>query len=254
MQQNLGRLPLAVRIESSSSLRLAGFLASLRAFVEQTAPGLTRWEALTYHERPYVKITATDRDGGLPSELRNIAIYYAALPDSLTVTLNEKVLQRVLDRFAAREEAKLKGKTKPAAAPSAALPGGNVALAVDRAMLEVANHLARDEYQATMQASAWGNLAILNEWKRQYPDRDPVEVHRRIWQSELVCPGGGKYVWNEKFGTMESTVYGHPGEPKEGPTAPPVLSSFRSADFGLTFEHQGLRAQATLRRNADGKP
>ena len=65
----------------------------------------------------------------------------------------------------------VKGKTKPDAVPRAALPGGNVALSVDREMLEVANHLARDEYQATMQASAWGNLAILNEWKRQYPDR-----------------------------------------------------------------------------------
>jgi hypothetical protein len=105
-----------------------------------------------------------------------------------------------------------------------------------------------------MQASAWGNLAILNEWKRQYPDRAPVEVHRRIWQSELVCPGGGKYVWNERYATMESTVYGHPGEPKQGPAAPPVLSNFRTAEFGLTFEPQGLRAQAALKRESNAKP
>ena len=74
----------------------------------------------------------------------------------------------------------------------------------------------------------WDNLPILNEWKRNIPDRDPVEVHRRLWDVELVCPGGGKYVWNEKYGTMESTVYGHPGEPKQGPPAPPVLSRFRN--------------------------
>ena len=127
------------------------------------------------------------------------------------------------------------------------LAGGNAVLCVDREVLEIANRLARDEYQAMMQASAWGNLPILNEWKRKYPDRDPVDVHRRLWHAELLCPGGGKYMWNEKCGTMESTVYGHPGDPKQGPPAPPVLSSFRKADFGLTFENQGLRARATLK-------
>ena len=65
---------------------------------------------------------------------------------------------------------------------------------------------------------------------------------------ELLCPGGGKYVWNDQFATMESTVYGHPGLPKHGPAAPPVLSSFSSADFGLTLENNGLRARVELKR------
>jgi uncharacterized protein (DUF2164 family) len=43
-------------------------------------------------------------------------------------------------------------------------------------------------------------------------------------------------------------VYGHPGQPKQGPPAPPVLSDFQSGDFGLSFENQGLRARAVLRR------
>jgi hypothetical protein len=230
---------------------LAAFLTGFRTFVEQTAPGLTRWEALTYNDRPYVKISPTDRANQVPAGLRNIAIYYAALPDSLTVTLSENVLKKALDRSAAREKAKTDGKANGDAGPKPpALPGENVALLVDRKVLEVANAMGRDDYQAMMQASAWGNLPILNEWKRAYPDRNPVEVHRRLWNAELVCPGGGKYVWNEKYGTMESTVYGHPAQPKEGPLAPPVLSSFKSAAFGLTFENQGLRARATLQRDA----
>jgi hypothetical protein len=49
---------------------------------------------------------------------------------------------------------------------------------------------------------------------------------------------------------MASTVYGHPGEPKEGPLAPPMLSSFSAGSFGLTFENQGLRARAALKRPA----
>lgn len=256
MQRNVGRVPAAVRIESTNSLRLAAFLASLRAFIEQTSPGLTRWESLTYHDHPYVKITPVERNAGMiPADFRNIAIYYAALPDSLTVTLNENVIKHALDRDAARQRAKTDGKDKPDA-KQGILPilGGNVALHVDRDVLAIANHLARDQYQAMMQASAWGNLPILNEWKRNYPDRDPLEVHRQLWHSELVCPGGGKYVWNEKYGTMESTVYGHPGEPKQGPPAPPVLGSFRSAEFGLTFEHQGLRARAALERGKEAIP
>jgi len=121
-------------------------------------------------------------------------------------------------------------------------------------VLEVANAVTRDQYQAMMQASAWGNLPILNEWKRRFPDRDPLRVHQQAWGIELVCPGGGKYAWNDKWQTMESTVYGHPGEPKEGPPAPPVLSTFRSASFGLSFENQGLRARAVLHRDRLPKP
>jgi len=257
MQEALGRMPVAVRIESTGALRLAAFLTGLRAFVEQTAPGLTRWESLTYHEHPYVKITPKEPEKSLPADFRNLAIYYAALPDSLTVTLNESLLKRALDRSFGREKAKsegqngAKGTTKPDTSPKPLpLPGANVALLVDRKILEVTNALARDQYQAMMQASAWGNLPILNEWRRAYPDRDPVEVHRRLWNAELVCPGGGRFVWNEKYGTMESTVYGHPAEPKLGPAAPPVLSKFQNAAFGLSFEHQGLRARATLHRDA----
>lgn len=250
LMENIGRLPVAVRIESSNSLRLAAFLTALRAVVEQTAPGLTRWESLSHEGRPYVKISAAEAGGGLPAELRTVAIYYAALPDALTVTPNEKVLHRVLDRHAALEKAKREGQT-PSQTSGGLLAqgGGNVALSVDRRILEIANHLARDEYQAMMQAACWGNLPILNEWKRKFPDRDPVEVHRQVWHTELVCPGGGKYVWNERYATMESTVYGHPGEPKQGPAAPPVLGGFRGAEFRLTFEPQGLRAEASLARD-----
>jgi hypothetical protein len=100
-----------------------------------------------------------------------------------------------------------------------------------------------------MQARAWSNIPILNEWKRLEPDRDPVAMHQKYWQTSLICPGGGRYVWNKEFQTMESTVYGHPGQPKIGPTLPLPLKNVRWLDFGLTFEHRGLRAKAEIRRN-----
>jgi hypothetical protein len=246
LEKNIGRIPIALRIDVSNPLKLAAFLATARAFIEQTAPGLTRWESLKYKEQPYVRITPVKGKQRIPRELEDITIYYTAVGNGLMITLNEQILHRSIDRWLAQEKAQAEGKPLP----KEVRPwlGSNVALRVDHKILEVVNALMRDKYQEAMQVKCWANLPILNEWKRLYPDRDPVQVHKEVWGVELVCPGGGKYVWNDKYRTMESSVYGHPGEPKEGPAAPPVLSSFQSADFGLTFEHQGLRARAALER------
>ena len=250
-QKNAGRLPVAARIEVSNPLKLAAFLTMARAFIEQTSPGLTHWESLKYKEQPYVRITPVKGGRGVPQEMENLAIYYTSVGGALTITLSESVLQRAIDRGLARVQAE--GKTTEGKSAAAAGPwlGSNAALRVDRRILEIGNALGRRHYEELMQTQCWNNLPILNEWKRLYPDRDPVEVHRSVWGVELVCPGGGKYVWNEKLQTMESTVYGSPAAPKVGPPAPPVLGGFAAADFGLTFENQGLRARAALKRPAE---
>ena len=77
---------------------------------------------------------------------------------------------------------------------------------------------------------------------------DPLQVHEQFWQTKLICPGGGTYVWNAKWHTTESTIYGHPGEPKAGaPNAMP-LARFSGANLGLNFEPQGLSAKAVFDR------
>ena len=195
---------------------------------------------MKYQDQPYVRIAPVKGKRTLPSELENLNIFYTTIDGALTITLNENVLRRSIDRSLAREKAEAGGKGEPAAARP--WLGSNVALRVDKNILEIANVVNRDQYAETMQMQCWNNLPILNEWKRLYPDRDPVAVHRQVWGVELVCPGGGRYVWNEKYHTMESTVYGHPGEPKQGPPAPPVLSDFSAANFGLTLKDKGLRA------------
>ena len=108
--------------------------------------------------------------------------------------------------------------------------------------------LFRESYQSRQQILAWSNLPILTEWKRLFPDQDPVKVHEQFWQTKLVCPGGGSYVWNEKWHTMESTVYGHPGEPKPGPQQIAALANLTGANLGLSFEDQGLSAKVVLDR------
>ena len=46
-----------------------------------------------------------------------------------------------------------------------------------------------DGLRGWMQRLAWSNIAILNEWKRLFPDQDPVAVHERLWGVRPVCPG-----------------------------------------------------------------
>jgi hypothetical protein len=200
-----------------------------------------------------VKITANV--GGMLGEddAPPLHICYATSPDSFILTLNEDLLKRAIDRQIAREAA----TSRPAgAAPTTTIAtqpapqhwlGSNLALDVDRHFIDVMR-LGDEESdpQAFMRRLAWGNIPILNEWKRLYPDRDPVDVHEQAWHVRLIDPAGGKYVWNEQWQTMESTAYGHAGAPKEGPATPQALGAFQRAGFGIDFETQGIRARVVL--------
>lgn len=253
LENNFHRLPIGVRVEVTNGLRLTAFLAGFRAFVQQSAPDMTHWELLRYRERSYVRVTATESaksDG--PDVLDSLALYYAPSVDSLLVTLSEDLLKRAIDRKLDRLAAETEAPTEPGDPSSApgARPwlGSNLGLQINRKMLQTLLGLGSDEYQSAMQARAWGNIPILNEWKRRYPNHDPVELNERTWGVRLVCPGGGRYVWNEARQTMQSTVYGHPAAPQLGPAAAAVLSTFTHGSFGLTFEKDGLRARVSLER------
>jgi hypothetical protein len=258
------RVPVGLHAEVSSSLKLTAFLATVRAFIEQTAPGMTVWESLDYGGHPYVRVKPTEEGQRGLGEDANVAVYYLPSADGLTVTLNEAVLKRAIDRRVARTASKKKPSTNAAddlakkavnAVPLLPWLGENLCFQVDRKMFDLLGSPSFSVLEgpdslseAAMQLHSWSNLPILNEWKRMFPHEDPVKVHERLWHVTLICPGGGKYVWNDQWHTMESTVYGHPGKPKAGPKAPPLLGEFQSANFGLTFEEQGLRAKLELMR------
>jgi hypothetical protein len=262
-QHAWARVPIGLHADVSSSLKLTAFLAALRAFIEQTAPGMTVWESLDYGGQPYVRVKPTEQSRRELGGDANVALYYAPSPDGLTVTINEMVLKSAIDRRNARTASDKKSSPVPAAdqakkADKPAPPplpwlGENLCFQVDHKMFEL---LGSPTFRllegpdslsdAAMQLRSWSNLPILNEWKRLFPDEDPVKVHQRLWHVTLICPGGGKYIWNDRWHTMESTVYGHPGQPKPGPKTPPILVRFQSANFGLTFEGQGLRARLEL--------
>jgi hypothetical protein len=173
--------------------------------------------------------------------MRDLAIYYAATPKSLLVTLSEAVMKRALDRQGTN--------TSSGSAAGSARPwlGTNLCLQVQRGAIQAVSSLAGG-YQSAQQRLCWNNFPILNEWKRLYGAQDPVKVHERFWQTKLVCPAGGTYAWNEKWQTMECSVHGHAGEPKSGPDVPLPLANVIAANMGLTFENQGLSAKIVLER------
>ena len=253
LEQNFGRLPVALHVDVASPLKLTAFIVALRGMVEQTAPGMVVWESLTYHDQPYVKLSPTERaKGELPPGIKEPALFYSISGDALIVSLNESVLKRAIDRQTERHKAKADGKPLPVAGKP--WLGSSVCLQFDRQAISLLGGVFRNDYQEELRLHSWNNLPILSEWKRRYPDQDPVALHEKFFQTRLVCPGGGKYVWNDKWQTMESTVYGHPGEPKKGPDVPFVLSGFSDFNFGLTFEEHGLRARLDLPRETERDP
>jgi len=238
------RAPLAVQFEVASSLRLAGFLSALRAYVERKWPGMTTWETRTYREQTYVQISLAPQAQEGSRSPRGFSLYYAVMSDGVLVALREDVLRRAIDRRLVRQAT----EQNPFAPADPQWLGDNVGLHVDRKILEAFARVWRDDYHAWMQTRAWNNLPIFNEWKRRFPNQNPLALYQKYWHARLVCPGGGDYVWNDEWQTYESTVYGHPGQPKAGPSVPPALSLFQTADFGLTFELNGLRARVALQR------
>jgi hypothetical protein len=235
MTHNWHQLPVALNCEVKNSLAVAAFLTTLRAFVDQSAPQMTRWQNLEYNGQAYVRVDG--RQMAADSGLAQAAIFYAVTPKSLVLTLNEPLLKRAIDR--AKAGNKLAADIPP-------WLGTNLCLQLNHEFLSVLGSVFDEPYEDAQQLLSWNNLPILNEWKRLYPAEDPVKLHEKYWHTRLVCPGGGKYVWSEKWHTMESTAYGHPGEPRELAGRVSPLASYRFANFGLSFENQGLSAKVQV--------
>lgn len=245
------RLPIAFRADVTDAGKAARFMTALRTLLP---PDATSVKTLQHAGREYVRITPKDTT----FLTENFALHYAVMPKSLVVSLNEDVVKRAMDREAAEEKRagakpaegtieKPAAKDTPASGPTPWL-GESMGLRLDRSAFEMMLRAGESQAQQVLQRRAWSAIPILNEWKRRYPNEDPVALHAKYWQVTLLCPGGGKYDWNETDRTMESTLYGHPGHPKDGPILPAALKSTTGADFGITFENQGLRARVEIER------
>lgn len=116
MENHLWEIPVAVTIDVQNSFKLTGFITALRAFIEQTAPGMTAWETRKHGELSYVRVSPTEqaRQDILEEEnWEDMGVYYAITPGMLIISLDEDVVKRALNRQAERQAAASEKKEAP---------------------------------------------------------------------------------------------------------------------------------------------
>ena len=249
-EKNLGRIPLGLNVEIRNPFKLTAFLAGLRVWVEQTAPGMTTWKSHSYKGQGYMKIAPANglesrsAFGGAEKLIKEgsapVALYYVPTAKLLTVSLSEEMIQQAIDRMLLQRG----GNPSP---NKAEWNGLSTALHMSSAIPSVLSFSLGHETANRLQRKSWSNLHALNEWRILLKQKTPLAYHQNIWQTELSCPGGGKYQWNEKFKTYESSIYGHPADPK-APQDFSVFGSFKDVKFGIDFQNNGLRVRAGIEK------
>jgi hypothetical protein len=236
LEENFWRVPIALRVPSRDPFRLAAFLVGMRAFIDGASPGLLRYETRTHSEQAYVALRSQELEDFVDQP---VGLYYVALKDAWVVSLREDVLLAAIDRAQAED------------VPEAGRPwlGESAALRLGPSLRPVLAAFAGERWREQRQQLAWRALPILDEWRRLFPDQDPVEFHRALFGVTLRSPDGGHYLYDGRWGGMACSVHGHPGEPLRGPLLPQALLDLQGVELGVTFEEgDGLRARVRLDR------
>lgn len=239
LERHFDRFPVAVTVEVLDDAAAAAFLDDSRELCRKFLSGSYTWDVVERGTLRYHRIGETERLRAgrvVPDDWSSLSICVAALPGRLILALDERVLTRAIDRSTAG--------VAPDVPP---WTGESAAMRLDRRSLDAIESWAGVWFEENRQTASWRNLPILNEWRRRFPDEDPVAVHRRLFRQELVCPGGGDYLWNPVDGTVESTAYGSPISPRRAPAFPSLIDTIDSLAGGVTFEGDALRARLELR-------
>jgi hypothetical protein len=225
-----GQIPVALAIAVRDAEKHAEFLKALKSVLFWSD---AKTEAREHNGVKYLRVN----NSPLPS------LFSLSLPDQWVITPSERLVHRAIERDRARKQ----GKATPLVGFT--WIGDSMAFSAKAQATRYLHDFmyGSDLYQ--LRGACWANLPILNEWRKFDPQVDPVAFHEKWWGERLLCPAGGKYVWNAADGTMESTLLGHPSRPKNpGPVTSPFLRSLREAQMGITFQMNGLRARVDVRR------
>ncbi len=226
--ETLIELPVLLRVEVQSRIKLALFLTAVKGSIEVSGPDLVRWETREHEGRRYVAVIGDEEEVGA-----ELSIYYAALPTALLVSLNEDMLKRALDR----EKEFQKGQQSDMQVFAQTSPGFLVGLG------ELGSSQSLEKRRRNL---SWAALPILNEWRKSQSAGDPVDFHHVRFAYRITCPGGLGYRWNEKELTMESVAYGHPANPLKGAKPLDILSRFNTVEMNSSFEDGGMNLRVSL--------
>jgi hypothetical protein len=227
-EETLVELPVLVRVDVASRLKLALFMTGLKGTVESSAPGLVSWEPRQHGERKYVAMVGNEDEIGSA-----VSLYYATLPTAFLVSLNEEMLQKAIER-----EEKVE-KNEPAA-------GQVLARTTPEFISLMGMQVATRDLTAQRRGESYQALPVLNEWHQRWEATDPLAFHLAHFGEKLTCPGGQGYRWNAEDLTMESVVYGHPGRQRQPEEPAELFAPFNELSAEGSFEDGGLRMKVAL--------
>lgn len=243
-------LPVALRFAVKDQKELGFAQVKLRETLDQIGGGRTTWNDREYRGHRY-HYRETDKEGK-PRGGFAMSLYSFAADDQWLVSSSEALVRRAIDRLldSSKLEPNATG-SPPSKSPTVQSNrhwlGDHTAIELKGPFSPAFQEMVSLGYDFRARQIVQDAIPILNEWKRLYPDRDPVDTHERLWGVRLECPAGGEYRWNAELRTMESSVLGTPYEPRNKPLKSPLITQLDRLGLGLTFEHNGLRAQGVWR-------
>lgn len=243
-------MPVAVRFAVTDQKELGFAQAKLRETLDQIGGVRSEWSEREYRGRRYHFRSAVEgrpASGGFA-----MSLYSLAADDQWLLSFSESLVRRAIDRSLDSRKSDESPTDSPTAKSPASQPdrlwlGDHTAMELKGPFSPAFQEMVSIGYDFRARQIVHDAIPILNEWKRLYPDRDPVETHERLWGVRLECPAGGEYRWNAELRTMESSVLGNAYEPRNKPFKSPLLTQLDRLGLGLTFEHNGLRARGVWR-------
>ncbi len=240
--------PIGIYVPSRDSLRLAAFMVAVRDMIERFAPNTVTWGTDTYRDMKFVTITPEN----LTSVGPDTQWFYVTTPDGLTISPNRGVIERAIDRHLERmakqsHEPSQSGEPTDAEQSAAEDAGRRQAeLMVTGKGVRALVDIEPTRVLRRVHRASWSNLPILNYFQDRYPDRDPVEVYRKLFGETIVEPSGGRYEWNAERQTYVSSLHGYHLEPQAGPRVSPEWAAEDRLRATVAFTDGGLRATFTV--------
>jgi hypothetical protein len=235
MLERLQSLPIILTAEVKDPVSLALLLTGIRAKVEDMGLGAVRWTKGKHRDVETMTLSGVP---GFDAE-KTLSLRYTIVEGLLVVTLREDLLHQAIDRAVDRRGGKAVGQP---------WIGESAALRVGKGFVDFLAKASERLWDQGQRELAWRALPILTEWRRLWPDQDPVAVHEKLFKVRLVDPAGGRYVVDKDGVRIVSQTYGHPTETRPGPRRPNLMEGFKHLRAGLTFENDGVRARVVLER------
>lgn len=230
-RKNLQKFPLAVGLEFDKAESMERVLEFAKSMVTSM---ITSESTVKYKNREYLKLQFEDEY--LFQEYDKIHLHVFKSENRALFSLSENLIKRAIDRQTGKQKTGRQWL------------GKNMSVQINQRLFRTMEGFSADFYRASLRNRTWNNLPILNEWKREFPESDPLELHRDYWGQRLLCPGGGTLKWDSQAQTYYSTAFGSPSRPRIPMGTPYPWRSIERFDAGVSFETGGLRAKVELHK------